>query len=176
MNIGSMTDEQYALLFAVRRSIRYHEQRAAFFERLHQLTGALTVFLAGTVILDFAGPAQAPAWLAGLALIAAVLAAFDFVVGYAKAGALHRTLKARFAFLELAILQGDSSEAAWAQHGAERLKIEQDEPAVYRALDLACHNELLDPEGHGRDSKHRRQIGRIEYLTRHFLHWPHIAA
>lgn len=103
-------------------------------------------------------------------------AAFDFVVGYAKAGALHRTLKARFGLLELAILQGGSTEAAWDQHWVERLKIEQDEPAVYRALDLACYNELLDPEGHGRNSGHRRQIGRIAYLTRHFLHWPHIAA
>lgn len=176
MNIEGMTDEQYGLLFDVRRSIRYHEQRSAFFERLHQLTGALTVFLAGTVILDFAGPAQTPAWLACVALLAAVLAAFDFVVGYAKAGALHRTLKSRFGLLELAILQGDSTEAAWGQHQAERLKIEQDEPAVYRALDLACYNELLEPEGHGRDSKHRRPIGRIPYLTRHFLHWPHIAA
>jgi len=30
----------------VRRSIRYHDRRRAFFETLHRLTGALTVLLA----------------------------------------------------------------------------------------------------------------------------------
>lgn len=176
MKTDAMTDDQYGMLFGVRRSIRYHEQRAAFFEVLHRVTGALTILLAGSVLYDIARPGNSPAWLLALAALAAILAAFDFVIGYARSGALHRTLKSRFGELEIAILCGDDADETWQKHWAERLRIEQDEPAVYRALDLACHNELLPVEGHGQGSDHRRTIKPWQYATRHFLHWPDVAA
>jgi hypothetical protein len=45
MNIEDMTDAQYGLLFDVRRSIRYHDRRRAFFETLHrcETTGRMRI-------------------------------------------------------------------------------------------------------------------------------------
>ena len=147
MTRSEMTDAQYALYFDVRRSIRYHDRRSAFFERMHQLTGVLTVLLAGSVLFDIARPGDNPAWLLALAAIAALFSAFDIVIGYAAKAGQHRDLKARFAALEIAIVTGNADAATWQAHHTERLRIEQDEPPIYRALDLLCHNELMRAEG-----------------------------
>jgi hypothetical protein len=58
MNIEDMTDAQYGLLFDVRRSIRYHDRRRAFFETLHRITSALTILLVGWVLSSWPGQAM----------------------------------------------------------------------------------------------------------------------
>jgi hypothetical protein len=162
-------------LFDVRRSIRYHDRRRAFFERLHQVTGGLTVLLAGSVLFDLARPGETAAWLLMLAALAAALSAWDIVVGYARRAAAHGDLRRRFIALEMAMLAGDVSPATWAAHRHERLVIERDEPPIYRALDLLCHNELLRAEGvHA--GEHRAPVGFLPRLTRHFFHWADLAA
>lgn len=179
MNLKDMTDEQYGLLFAVRRSIRYHDRRAAFFERLHQITGGLTVLLAGSVLFDLARPGNTPAWLTALALTAALLAVWDIVVGYAGRAGLHRDLKNRFVALEIAVVEGDATAENWTRHQIKRLTIERDEPPVYRALDTLCHNEMLIAEGYDRNGAgkvHFAPVTAWQRATRHFLHWGDIAA
>lgn len=172
MNRSEMTDAQYALFFDVRRSLRYHDRRRAFFERIHQATGVLTVLLAGSVLFDIARPGDNPAWLLALAAIAALLSALDTVIGYAAKAGLHRDLRARFAALELSIIAGNTSGSAWQAHHLERLRIEQDEPPIYRALDLLCHNEILQADGFPPDSEHHARVTPLQHLTRHLFHWP----
>jgi hypothetical protein len=172
MNRSEMTDAQYAFFFDVRRSLRYHDRRRAFFERMHQITGALTVLLAGSVLFDIARPGDNPAWLLALAAIAAILSALDMVIGYAAKAGLHRDLKARFAALEISIVLGDAEASTWQAHRAERLRIEQDEPPIYRALDLLCHNELLRADGHPATADHLAAVPFHQRLTRHLFHWP----
>ena len=176
MNLQDMSDDQFRLLFDVRRSIRYHDRRRAFFERLHQITGGLTVLLSGSVLFDIARPGDSPAWLLALATVAAVLAAWDIVVGYAAKAGLHRDLKARFVALEIRLLASDDSPASWSAHQGERLAIERDEPPIYRALDVLCHNELLRAEGFGQSggADYSFRVSRIQRLTRHLLHWADI--
>jgi len=169
-----MSNEQYGFLFDVRRSIRYHDRRRAFFERLHQITGGLTVLLAGSVLFDIARPGDSPWWLLAIAAVAALLSAWDIVVGYASKATLHRDLKGRFCELEAKIFVGDAAADTWASYRAARLRIEQDEPPIYRALDLLCHNELLLAEGYGRDGddgKHFVTVPGFKRLTSHFIHW-----
>jgi hypothetical protein len=168
-----MSQTQYALLFGVRRSIRYHDRRRAFFERLHRLTGALTVLMAGSVLYDLGRAGETAAWLQALAAIAAVLAALDMVVGYAARAGQHGALKARFVDLEQALLSGDAADATWAAHQTARLAIERDEPPVYRALDLLCHNELALAENCG--AEHMARVGFWPRLTSHWLHWADLA-
>lgn len=177
MNIGDMNDEQYGLFFDVRRSIRYHDRRRAFFERLHQLTGGLTVMLAGSVLFDLARPGDNPKWLLALATVAAALSTWDMIVGYAAKAGTHRELKTRFGALEMAVLTGDATPDAWLKHRLERLRIEQDEPPIFRVLDLLCHNELLRADGlrpEGAAAAHFARIGAWQRLTRHLLHWADI--
>lgn len=172
MTRSEMTDAQYALYFDVRRAIRYHDRRRAFFERMHQLTGVLTVLLAGSVLFDIARPGDNPAWLLALAAIAAILSAWDIVIGYAGRAGQHRDLKARFAALEIAIVASNADASTWQAHHTERLRIEQDEPPIYRALDLLCHNELMRADGHPSDSPHLASVPLYQRLTRHLIHWP----
>lgn len=167
-----MTDEQYALLFGVRRSVRYHDRRRAFFERLHRLTNVLTVLMAGSVLFDIGRPGETAGWLMTLAAMAALLAALDMVVGYAARASQHRDLKGRFVDLEMAILGGDETPEVWTAHRLARLAIERDEPPIYRALDLLCHNEVLLAEG-GKTAD-LVVLTKWQRWTRHLFHWPDI--
>lgn len=173
MNIGALSNEQYALLFGVRRSIRYHDRRRAFFERLHRFTSALTILLAGSVLFDIAG-AQAPWWLLMIGAFSALLAATDMVLGYANHAEIHRDLRSRFADLEVCMLSGGSDNTTWLAHKVERLRIERDEPPAYRALDLLCHNELMLAEGYRPDSEYVAKVGWFRRATCNVFHWPNV--
>lgn len=165
-----MTDDQYAVLFGVRRSVRYHDRRRAFFEQLHRLTAVLTVLMAGSVLFDIGKPGAPAVWLTALAVIAALLAAIDMVVGYASRASLHRDLKQRFVDLEMDVLARGDSPEVWTAHRLARLAIERDEPPIYRALDLLCYNELLIAEGC--DPAKLVALKKWQRWTRHLLHWP----
>lgn len=171
MNLHEMSDQQYGLLFDVRRSVRYHDRRCAFFERMHQVTGGLTVLLAGSVLFDIARPGDSPAWLLAVAAVAAVLAAWDIIVGYAGQAGRHRDLKARFVALEMRMFAGDDAAETWSDYQVERLAIEQDEPPIYRALDVLCHNELLRAE---RSDAPAAPLSDWQRFTCHLYHWPDI--
>lgn len=171
MNSTTLTDDQYGQLFGVRRSIRYHDRRRTFFERLHRLTSALTVLMAGSVLYDLGRAGETAPWLTALALAAAGLAALDMVVGYAARAGQHRDLKTRFVDLEISMLQ--TPAAAWAAHQAARLAIERDEPPVYRALDLLCHNELARAEGCA--AEHMARVPFWQRWTRNLFHWSDLS-
>lgn len=168
-----MDDAQYGLLFDVRRSIRYHDRRRAFFDQLHRITGALTILMAGSVLFDLGKPGQSASWLMALAVVAALLSALDMVVGYATHAALHDDLKGRFVDLERDILKGGDTQDVWTEHRLARLSIERDEPPIYRALDLLCHNEIVYAEGC--DASDAKEVKFWHRWTRHFFHWPDIS-
>lgn len=172
MNLSTLDHQQYGLLFDVRRSIRYHDRRRAFFERMHRLTSALTIILAGGVIFELAGTGSPAPWLQWVGALAAILAALDMVVGYSARANLHAGLRVRFVDLEIAILAGDLDALTWQAHRQARLVIERDEPPIYRALDLLCHNELCQAEG----SEPNAIVGRFQSATSQILIWPNISA
>lgn len=172
-----MTDpELFKLLFNVRRSIRYHDRRRAFFERMHQITGVLTILLAGGVWFELAGSGEPAWWLKLIGLVAAVFSAIDIIIGYARQANRHADLRRRFCALEIAVNTGGKPVADYAN---DRLAIEQDEPPVYRALDLLCQNEQLVAQGYSRadpgDKSHFSDLKWYEALTAHLYRWPDIA-
>jgi len=173
MNMSDMTNEQFGFLFDVRRSIRYHDRRRAFFERMHQITAAMTVLLAGSVLFDIAKPGATPGWMLAIALVAALLSAVDMVVGYSTKAGMHLDLKRRFGVLEMAIVAGDAAPATWTAHMTTRLAIEQDEPPIYRALDLLCHNEVSAACGIDREKTPGAysEVSAWQRTTRHLFHW-----
>lgn len=142
-----LSDEHYALLFDVRRSIRYHDRRRAFYEQLHHLTSLLTILMAGSVLFDLAKKGETAEWLIWVSAAAAMLAAIDMVIGYATHAGLHGSLRERFANLEIDMVSGSDDGDCWLDYQKERLFIEKDEPAIYQVLDGLCRNELLTAEG-----------------------------
>lgn len=143
----NLSHEQYGLLFGVRRSVRYHDRRRAFYERCHHLTSLLTILMAGSVLFELGKPGDVAGWLKAISVFAALLASMDMVVGYSKRATLHGDLRERFALLEIAMIDGGVEDSAWQKHQRERLMIEKDEPPIYKVLDLLCHNELAEAEG-----------------------------
>jgi hypothetical protein len=146
----NLSDEQYGLLFGVRRSVRYHDRRRAFYERCHQVTSVLTILMAGSVLFELGKTGEVAGWLKAISVLAALMAALDMVVGYAKRAINHGGLRERFALLEIAMIDGGIDEDTWLKHQRERLMIEKDEPPIYKVLDLLCHNELAEAEGYKR--------------------------
>jgi|GEM_PF-381507 len=175
----SVDEQLHALKFDVRRSCRYHDRRRAYFDILHKVTNVLTIILAGSVVFSIAHEgSKDPVWLVCIALVASLLSAVDLVVGYAQKASVHRELKLRFAELEIEILTGSEDDPALKRYTVTRLKIEKDEPPVYRALDILCRNELLIAEGYeGRE--YESLMGRLtgyERLTAHVFRWSDVAA
>lgn len=160
----------YGLLFDLRRSVRYHDRRRAWFELLHRMAGLSALLLCAAVLFSAAGTTPAPPWLAALA-IAAGLVGVDVLAGFASSAARHQSLRARFIMLEAALLADPA-----ANHHITRLHIEADEPPIYRALDLLCHNEQMRADGHPPDSEHWASVPLYQRLTCHLFRWPDLAA
>lgn len=169
----SLSDEQYGLLFDIRRSVRYHDRRRAFYEQLHHVTSLMTILMAGSVLFDLGKSGQTASWLMVLSVVAALLAAADMVIGYSRRATVHAGLRGRFADLEIAMLCGGKTDAEWEGYQRDRLLIEKDEPAVYKVLDLLCRNELLVAEGFTLQ-QHASQFARINWwqkLTSQLYRW-----
>jgi hypothetical protein len=160
--------ERDELLFNVRRSVRYHDRRTAFFEFLHRLTNFLTILLAGAVLSELLGSPSRPI-LQALAGIVALLSAADLVIGFARGADTHRSLKRRFIQLENLLHTGETTKKLQQ----ERLSIEAEETPIYRVLDVLCHNELCTAMG--KDARHIYKVPRLKRWTANWLRWPNFA-
>jgi hypothetical protein len=169
--ITALDDQAYNLMFDVRRSVRYHDKRAAFFERMHRLNSAFTILLSSSVVFDIARPGDTPRWMIALALVAALVSVLDLVLGLSKMAALHRDLQLRFAGLERSMVLGPAQGECWTQYQAERLLIEMEEPTPYVMLDTICHNELLNADGFAKHDDRRVKVHWFHRLTCQWWPW-----
>ncbi|POA25649.1 MULTISPECIES: hypothetical protein [unclassified Pseudomonas] len=134
------------LLFAVRRSSRYHQRRRGFFDRLDRTSNVASMVFGSAA---FVGVLQGDD-LKKLALWAsaglAVLAAVNLVMGSAVRARDHSDFMRKYNELEQRMLQ-PASEELLLSITADRLSIEANEPPVLRVLDCICHNDQLRAEG-----------------------------
>jgi hypothetical protein len=140
-----MNEPRADLLFDLRRAVRYHDRRRAHYERLHRATNVVTILLAGVVLMELSGGGS-PLGVRILAVFGALLGAADLVTGFSRSADAHHNFKRRFSELERELSAG----AQVAVVEQKRLAIEAEEPPVFRALDLLCHNEMCVATGHRR--------------------------
>ena len=156
-------DLVYALLFGVRRSIRYHNRRRLFFDRVSKFSTFLSA-LFGTATVASALAQAGNGWVIGFAVAVAVFSVMDLVVGTAQAARLHYDLARRFIDLEKAIIsKKEPTHEDTANFTAQRLEIEADEPPALKVLDSICHNELLRAMGYSSN-----QFAKISWYQRLF--------
>jgi len=140
-------DQQYSLLFSVRRSVRYHMRRCRFFDRLNMTTSAMAVIFGSATMAALLAQADQRYAITAAAIVT-IFAAADLVIGSARMARLHTDLAKRFIVLEQAVQKPNKPTAnqitTW---NSSRLDIEAEEPPVLRALDSICHNELLRAMG-----------------------------
>lgn len=141
-------DAWHDLLFAVRRSRRYHLRREQSFSRLHFVAGFLTTVggfaTFATVLAERPEGVVLAALTAGCGAVA--------LVGQPLPRALtHRGLIRSFARLEQEMHRPESevTESELHRLQARRLEIEAGEPPTIRVVDLLCHNEEVVAGGYG---------------------------
>jgi len=137
------------LLFAVRRSVRYHRRRQRFLEGVNRVI-RIVLLLSGFGTITVVTAKLGESWTLACAFVIAVVTAIDLVTGVGKSASLHGVLAGSFLALEREMIQAgdESSDKSVREFMARRLEIEADEPAILRVLDCMCHNDLLRAMGY----------------------------
>lgn len=91
------------ILFSVRRSVRYHNKRRLFFDRVHKCFRLLSVLTGAATIASVLAKAG-PIWTVPFAVAVAFFSVIDLVVGTTQAARLHNDLSKRFFDLEKSII------------------------------------------------------------------------
>lgn len=141
---GMASEGHFKLLFGVRRSIRYHSKRQAFYESVGRWASfALLMLGSGSVAVAIHG-----SWI-GTILVGsavAVIAGLQLVFAFSSKASRHAQFVREFTRVEQKFCADDSDETVRAAT-QERLAIEAGEPPVMRILDVICHNELIQAMG-----------------------------
>lgn len=151
------------LRFDIGRSIRYHQRRRAFFERLDQLGNLLSLVFGSAAIYGLLGSQDGAG--KGIALVAAaavtVFSSINLVFGSARRAWSHADFARQYIAMEKAMLS-PPSEALVAELTAQRLSIEAEEPPILVVLDCVCHNDQMRAQGY--DKEDLVHISRLQRL------------
>ncbi|SHH34270.1 hypothetical protein SAMN02745124_00195 [Desulfofustis glycolicus DSM 9705] len=147
------------LLFDVRRSVRYHNRRRLFYDRICKGSDALTAIFGSATIITLLGstkvvPPETPMYMAG---ITAILSVINLVFDTKENARLHHDLARDFITIEKNLIAPHLTPEKFAEAEARRLDIEAEEPPVLKVLDLTCHNDLLKAMGY--EEEHYYKIG-----------------
>ena len=165
-----MANESFQdLLFDVRRSIRYHSRRQAFYEGLDRWFD-FSLLLLG---LGLAASAfQSSNWVSAAGFAVIVVAGLKLVFAFGSKANRHAQFVKDFTRLEKRLSPGISDDEIDAVH-RERLDIEVTEPPVMRVLDVICHNELLVAMGYEGETLQRERVPLtwFQRRTANFFNW-----
>lgn len=161
---SDLDDKTYELLFAVRRSVRYHDRRRRFYEIWNSFTVAGAVIGGSSAFAALM--ADSTTVSAVLSAAVAMLGALDLAVGTARRADRHGDLARQFITLEQDFAHGrDLEDDEYEALTRRRLAIEASEPAVLRLLDTMCHFEVLRSLGDA--TRHPR----IPWMRRAAAQW-----
>ncbi|WP_263217919.1 hypothetical protein [Pseudomonas atacamensis] len=133
-------------LFSVRRSIRYHQRRRSFYDRLDKTSNMLSLIFGSAAIYGvLQKDYQAVALIASA--IVTIASSVNLVVGSAQRGRDHTDFMRKYVELEKSMLCDESDEVL-LQVQETRLSIEAEEPPVMHVLNAICHNELMRAMGY----------------------------
>ena len=156
-----VADGMYELLFAVRKSRRYHMHFQLSYARWNAVGTFLTALMgSATVAAAFGNPSD---WVVkALAATTALLAAFNFSLRTTARALLHHELGQEFTFLEIDIRKAGEGTDETTFHSlvARRLEIEMREPPPIKSLNLLCHNEEVEAGPY--DKKWKKPVSRYK--------------
>lgn len=150
--MSDLSHKHHNLLFGVRRSVRYHYRRRAFFDRLSKTATALSAIAGSATVITLMSTLPTR-WPICFAAFVAILSAINLVFAPAQAARSHHDLVKLFMGLEkdvLAIAPETMTAEEYYWLNARRLDIEAEEPPPLKVLDCMCHNELVRAMGYDR--------------------------
>lgn len=170
---ADLEDRWHDMLFGVRRSIRYHQRRRAFFDRLDQFSNMLSVIFGSAAIYGILQQDYKALALTASALVT-ILASINLVIGSAQRARAHSDFSRRYVELEKRML-GQPNEKLLHQVSAERLSVEAEEPPVLHVLNAICHNETMRAMGYKREDLTKigwcqRLLAQLFDFREHALH------
>ena len=146
----------YALDFAVAKSIRYHAKMRRFFDRLHQISVAISALTASAAVATLTvagGDRRLALWLSAAV---ACVTTLDLVIGFSERARTYDGLLRRFSDLRVRLVRNPAPSTAELRIlMADRLEIEKDEPTERTVLNLICNNEELVARGFPRENEAR---------------------
>lgn len=147
-NIETIKNNEWNLLWGVRRSVRYHMRRCRFFDMLHSFSNFVGVF-AGTFTVATLLSGINPHVAVLFSLIVVVTSSLDLVYRTSYNARIHNDLARQFIELEKSMVLAAPivSDDALKAFEARRLEIESGEPPILRTLDKLCYNELAQAMG-----------------------------
>ncbi|CRM51508.1 MULTISPECIES: hypothetical protein [Pseudomonas] len=140
-----LADRWYTTQFSVRRSIRYHQRRRAFYDRLDKLSNMLSLIFGSAAIYGVLEENAKSVALVSSAIVT-IVSSINLVVGSAQRGRDHTDFMRKYVELEKSML-GVECEDRLLQVQTERLNIEAEEPPVMHVLNAMCHNEMMRAMG-----------------------------
>ena len=156
MAVERPTKKYRNLLFDVRRSVRYHDRRQRFYQKVQNFAIFIVLLFSMATVATFGAEVgqELPVWVKLLpAVLTAVLMGLTLVYRIDEKAWLHADLKRRFIELEQHLEQRHATcnGQLIAEVTNKRLEIEVTEPPVLRVLDVLCHNELMRAMGYPRE-------------------------
>ena len=171
MTSDQIHEQHHKLLFAARRSVRYHMHRQRFLDRISKWGSALTAILGSATVMSLLAADQGEGgWSQYVAAATAVFAALELVFGPARSARYHNELAREFIALEQEALRvGSTSMTGESLLGLQirRLDIEAKESPVYRVLDAICHDEVAKAFGYPQE--HRSNVTWFQRLLKNVV-------
>lgn len=143
----SIEDDWHGLKFGVRRSVRYHNRRRAFFDRLDKITNMVSVIFGSAAVFGVMDVNFKTLALTAAAMVT-VTSAVNLVLGSSLRARDHADFARRFIALEKEMEIHAPIAETLKRLTAQRLDIESDEPPIMRVLDCLCHNEQMRAQGY----------------------------
>ena len=152
------------LLFSVRRSVRYHMRRQAFFDGVGEFLTLMALIAASTTVLvRVAWPDSVAVLVVASVSVLAQALALTWTPG--RRARQHNEIARSFIDLEQKMVLGARDELSFHKFQAARLRIEAGEPPIARIVDVMCHNELARAYGQG---EYEKRVSRFQRVTSHF--------
>lgn len=161
----ALADRWYAALFSVRRSIRYHQRRRSFFDRLDKISNMLSLIFGSVAVYGTLQENSKEIALIASGLVT-VFASINLVLSSASRARDHTDFMRKYVELEKLMLGAESEERLLDVAG-RRLSIEAEEPPVLHVLNAICHNETMRAMGFTK--KELPKIGPIQTLVAQFF-------
>lgn len=148
--LAKREDDLFALRFPSEKSVRYHEMRQSFYDRVDRSLKLLTLLLGSAAVL-----ALLKKWDQGIPLycsaVASGLSLLNLIWRASELSTRHAQLKQKFISLLIALKKLDVSSSTFDQDlkalSIERLTIEKDEPPKFCYVDIKAHNETCRAMG-----------------------------
>lgn len=134
--------------FGIKKSIRYHSRRRAFFERLDNLANWLVAVAGASAFAAVVGT-NGGFLSKVLTAVITVIALGNVILGFGARARLHQDLYRKFSELaiEVAGIEKPPTTQDISRLRAKRLTLEADEPHTIDALERWCWNEEAESRG-----------------------------